>query len=599
MAFADIPIRRKLLRAILFSTGTAILITCTAYFAYELFSFRQTSIRELSIVGEIIATNSTAALAFNSKEDAYEMLSSLKVDKSIEAACLYDKHGNIFTYYPEELSADHFPDSPKKDGYRIIDSGLIGIQPVIEKNRRLGTLYLRSNMNAFYFHMQLYAGIAGLVIVFSFVLSYLLSRKMQSSITNPILELADTALAISDRKDYKVRATKHGNDEIGLLTDAFNQMLDQIQDHDQILRENEERFESTLDNMLEGCHILDFDWRYVYLNDSADRHNKRPKEELLGKRYTEAWPGVETTEVFSIIKRCLEEETNSEIENEFIFPNGTSGWFKLAIRTIPEGVFILSEDITDKKNAENRILNLNEELEQKVRKRTSQLEVANKELESFTYSVSHDLRAPLRSVIGYSQIVLEDYLDKLDEEGVRILKVIISNATKMGQLIDDLLAFSKIGKQELSKRPLDMEAIVAEAIDENQYQSERANIVMKEMIPAEGDKSLIKQVVANLVSNALKYSGKEDAPLVEIGSYQQNKNNIYYFKDNGVGFDMKYYDKLFGVFERLHKSAEFEGTGVGLALVQRITAKHNGKVWAEGALQQGATFYFSLPTQPN
>jgi len=221
---------------------------------------------------------------------------------------------------------------------------------------------------------------------------------------------------------------------------------------------------------------------------------------------------------------------------------------------------------------------------------------ANKELDSFSYSVSHDLRAPLRAIVGYSNILLEDYGDKLDQEGMRILNVIINNVLKMGQLIDDLLAFSRIGKQSLIKVNVDMDALVKTIDSElNIQQEKKIEMNIKSLLSNKCDSSMMKQVMTNLISNALKYSGKKEMSIVEIGSYNDANMNVYYVKDNGVGFDMKYYDKLFGVFQRLHSSNEFEGTGVGLALVHRIINKHGGKVWAEAKVDEGATFFFSIP----
>jgi signal transduction histidine kinase len=241
-----------------------------------------------------------------------------------------------------------------------------------------------------------------------------------------------------------------------------------------------------------------------------------------------------------------------------------------------------------------------EELECQIQLLTSankNLEYANMELDSFSYSVSHDLRAPLRAINGYSQVLLEDFGDKLSDDGKRNIDIIIKNAKKMGALIDDLLTFSRVGKQNLTKVFLNMDALVESVVNEfmNQPQNSEVEFRINPMLIAEADNSMIKLVITNLISNAIKYSGKKEKSIVELGSYKENETLVYYIKDNGAGFDMKYYDKLFGVFQRLHSSSEFEGTGVGLALVQRIIKKHHGNVWAEAKPDEGAIFYFSLP----
>jgi signal transduction histidine kinase len=476
MQFKDAPIQKKLMRVAILISGVVLLVTCASFFVYEVITFRQATTRQLSTLGEIIATNSTAALAFDDPASANEILAALKAEKHITGAALYGMNGKLFSQYPADAPIGNFPSGPEKPGYRFEQFYLFGFQPVMQGNKRLGTLYLKSDMGAMYERLRLYSSIAILVIVVSFLLSYLLSRSIQKRISQPILTLAETAKSISERQDYSVRASKISNDELGLLTDSFNQMLEQIQ----------------------------------------------------------------------------------------------------------------------KQNLE--ILSFNQNLEQKVMERTNELEVANKELESFTYSVSHDLRAPLRAVHSYSQILKEDYLEKLDIEGKKTIEVILKNSKRMGELIDDLLAFSRLGRKEINFRNVHMDPLARVVADElaSSVPADRIDISIKELPAASGDPALVKQVWINLISNAIKYSGKQSKIIIEIGFYPKENKNVYFVKDNGVGFDMKYYDKLFGVFQRLHSQEEFEGTGVGLAITQRIIQKHHGEVWAESKEGEGATFYFSL-----
>lgn len=246
-------------------------------------------------------------------------------------------------------------------------------------------------------------------------------------------------------------------------------------------------------------------------------------------------------------------------------------------------------DIDEKKNFE-------QELERKVEERTKALQEANKELEGFSYSVSHDLRAPLRAVNGFSEILEEDYADKLDEEGKETIKVIRDSAQQMGQLIDDLLQFSRLGRQEMNTVSVDMNKLLKQVIktEKAAFNFEKHQLQIQELPLAKGDPSLIKQLWANLISNAIKYSSKEESPIVEVGCLQENEKTTYFVKDNGVGFKQEYAEKLFGVFQRLHSEKEFPGTGVGLALAYRIVKRHNGKIWANAEEGKGATFYFTL-----
>ncbi len=259
-------------------------------------------------------------------------------------------------------------------------------------------------------------------------------------------------------------------------------------------------------------------------------------------------------------------------------------------------IVIVSHDLRERKEKEEALKNLNKELKYYTKK----LENVNKDLESFSYSVSHDLRAPLRAIDGFSRVLIEDYSAKLDAEGKRVLNIISANTRHMGQLIDDLLAFSRLARLQIGLSDINMEEL-ARAVFEELKPTAAGRIMqfdIKALLPARGDRAMIRQVLVNLLSNAINFTRPRDVAIIEVGGWGDLKEITYYVKDNGVGFDMRYADKLFGVFQRLHKAEEFEGTGVGLAIVQRIIRRHGGRVWAEGKLGEGATFYFTLPSEP-
>jgi len=260
----------------------------------------------------------------------------------------------------------------------------------------------------------------------------------------------------------------------------------------------------------------------------------------------------------------------------------------------------VARDITDVKLAESAVRELNTELRDKA----AQLETTNKELESFSYSVSHDLRAPLRAIDGFALMIEEDCGKHLDAEGRRYLSVIRDNSRRMGILIDDLLSFSRLGRQPVANREVNMDSlmreVVAEALSAGSLGTRdgaeaAAHIEVGPLPPAHGDRGLLHQVWANLIDNALKYSSKAARPLIQVSGRQVGTENHYSVRDNGVGFDMQYAEKLFGVFQRLHRADDFGGTGVGLAIVHRVITRHSGRVWAEGKVNHGAVFSFALP----
>jgi signal transduction histidine kinase len=500
MSHPSRSITRTLTTAILLTSGIVLLLVCATFLTHELLTYRQSLLASATTLSRVIASNSTAALAFEDPGDATSVLSALAAEPHVQAAALYDRQGALFATYPDHAVPGGLPSRSESPGHRFSRSDLVLFEPVTNDGRSLGTLYLRMDLEAVHERFVLFGVLSlGIVLITAFV-AFIMSARLQRQISQPVLTLADTARIVSERRDYSLRAQRFGDDELGQLTDAFNAMLAHVEEQDASLR-------------AQGDQL---------------RHE-------------------------------VEERTRVE--------------------------------------AEVRALNVG--LERRVADRTEALAAANRELEAFSYSVSHDLRAPLRHVSGFVELLQKDAAGQLSERGQRYLETIKKASVDMGQLIDDLLAFSRTTRSEMQLGQVALDALVTQVI-QSLEQASAGRAVEWEVMPlpaVKGDQALLRQVFTNLLDNAVKYSRGRNPARIAVGcGERQNGHAVVFVRDNGAGFDMRFAQKLFGVFQRLHRPEEFEGTGIGLATVQRIVARHGGRVWAESAVDEGATFYLTLPT---
>jgi signal transduction histidine kinase len=479
--FQHYSISHKLTALNMLVSGAALLLACAVFFSYDFYTFRKGLTMNLSTQSQIIGANTVTALLFNDPHAAENTLSALTASPRVLYAQIYTADRQFFAEYKRDRQARAQPLPSISAGQTQICSfkgGQIALaRSIIFQGKSIGFVYIRADLQAINDRLTSYTVIVVAVLSVSLVTALLISRMCQRVISRPVVQLAETAVRVSQERDYSIRMIETGNqDEISTFIQAFNEMLGEIQ-----------------------------------------------------RRDTALWQA-------------------------------------------------------------------HAEMEQRVQERTRQLAVANKELEAFAYSVAHDLRAPLRSIDGFSLALLEDCAGKLDSDGKDYLGRVRAATQRMAVLIDDLLSLSRVARSEMQKETLNLSAVARSVTAELQKEESdrQVEFIIEENLFVNGDLRLLRIAIENLLSNAWKYTARHSRARIEFGRSEQGGRTVYFVRDDGAGFDPQYAGRLFGAFQRLHSSSEFPGTGVGLATVQRIIHRHGGEIWAEAAIDKGATFFFTL-----
>jgi PAS domain S-box-containing protein len=458
--------------------------------------------------------------------------------------------------------------------------------------------------------------VVGALVILASIVALFLARYLQSIISNPVLKLAAITKDISKKGDYNLDVKKETEDEIGELYASFNDMLSQIRARqmardaeEKLRRETEAQVRLLLESTAEAIYGVDETGKCTFVNpaclrilgysDNNQFLNINPHTMLHQSQDGDGKTPFERSRIYQVIQTG----EGLHVDNEKMYKcDGSMFYAEYWIYPIKSenqivGAVVTFIDISDRKKVEKQLKNYQEHLEDIVEHRTEEIKLAYKELEAFSYSVSHDLRAPLRAIDGFSQVLAEDYESKLDEMGKDYLHRVRQAAQKMSQLIDDLLTLSRAMRADMSRQEIDLGNEAMDVISELK-QTEPGRIVYFDVqndIKASGDPALLRVVIQNLLGNAWKYTSKQEDAHIKFGYKQDNGEIVYYIEDDGAGFDMQFVDKLFHAFQRLHQPEEFPGTGIGLATVQRIITRHGGRIWADSTPQKGATFYFTLP----
>ena len=475
------PIAKRLTWINVLVSAAALLSACVAFLVYDQYTFREDLLQNLSAQAQIIASNSVSALTFNDPQAAKTTLSALASSPDIVAAAIFNYDGSLFAQFsrrPDETILAAPEIFPPREVVRFADSYVTLLEPIVFQGRRIGTVYIRSDLQQRARRLIRYGAIAAIVLLLSLLAALLVSALFRKSFAQPIVRLAETASAVSQEQNYSIRVASTGRrDEVAVLIDAFNNMLAQIEQRDEALRKAQD------------------------------------------------------------------------------------------------------------------------ELEQRVEQRTRQLVAANRELEAFSYSVSHDLRGPLEIINGFAHILQTEFGPQLDPSARECVQQIGGATRRMSELIDDLLNLSRVSTTAMHRERVDLTEMARSIMDQlcRREPSRRVDVVIHECLSVEADARLMRIVMENLLRNAWKYTSKNESAHIEFGCEKRLGRDTFLVRDDGAGFDPAFVDRLFKPFQRLHSASEFAGTGIGLATVQRIIARHGGEVWAEGAPQKGATFYFTLP----
>lgn len=617
---AENTLRRRLRTAVLVPTALAVGVSCAVFVALQWSASLLDNEKRLRTLAFMLAENCAAPLAFPGGDDAAKVLGTLHAEPAVRDAVLFDRNGNVFARY-RAVDADRpLPTQPGVPGLAREEGRLLIFQPIEQGGRRFGTLFLRWDLRPWYAEMRTFSlGAAG-ILAACLLVAGVIGHVLQRSINAPILTLAETADAIARDKNYAVRAPVPDTAELAKLAMAFNAMLRETQagqarlaDEMESTRRAEQQLRLITDATPGLISYIDASGRYRFANRTYQNWFGRPQEQIVDRTMEEVLGAETHAKLTPHFERARHGE-RAEFEAEIPHREGGTRW--IHAHYIPHqneagevlGVFVLVLDMTERKRMEASLARAHAELERHsqtleatVQERTARLHEMVGELEAFSYSIAHDMRAPLRSMQGFSRLLLEDHAAQLDEEGRSFLRRIVASADRLDRLIQDVLNYSRVVRQELQMEMVDARRLLEDIVATYpNLQPPNAEVrIESEIPPVWANPAALTQVVSNLLANAVKFVKPGTKPLVRItagriaepGGAKWVRLN---FTDNGVGIPKDAQHRLFAMFQRLHRPELYEGTGMGLAIVRKAVERMGGRLGVESDEGQGSRFWVEL-----
>lgn len=619
--YRRLSIHNRLALVLWGSALLAFLVAGASVLLYQTLTLEHRARKIMEPYAQLVAVGTDAAVAFADPVRAQEILDTLRANAQILEADIVLDDGRRLAGFSKLQGHGATTLSDGADGiYLGADTAQL-----LQGLPRGGRLRISMDLEPLRAQTLQLMGLFGAGMLVLLTATLVQMAVLRRTIVRPIASLTCATEQVRAGADYRHRIPVYGTDELARLSRSFNAMLDGIQQREEDLRRLASFQHAILTNAAYCIISVSPEGIVTSFNPAAERLLGYRADEVAGKHTPELWHdplevaqharhlsaelGEAISPGFGVFSARPRRGLAEEREWTFIRKDGSRVPANLSITALRDeaggitGFVGQVYDLTERKQAEEAVHKLNHELEQRVVERTAQLTEANKELEAFAYSVSHDLRSPLRHIDGFLGLLREQLADSLDAQGEHYMDTIAHAVKRMGNLIDDLLSFSRMGRKEVVREPVDLGALLQEVVQEFEPETRGRTIQWRigALPVVVGDRSMLRVVLTNLVSNALKYTQPRAQAQIEIGCLPHQSGHedetVVFVRDNGVGFDMRYANKLFGVFERLHSVKEFEGTGIGLANVHRVISRNGGTTWAEGKVGGGATFYFSLPRE--